>query len=227
MQTDFYENNKVLLDQPRGSGYWAWKPFIILQTMQATAEGDIIIYADAGVEFVENISHITSRLDNIWLFANMWQHAHWCKGDVMKDINCFTTGNQAQASVIVVRNTIYSRGFIAEWMEWCKAMYLIDDSTSRYPNHPEFQEHRHDQAILTTLAYRDKVSFHWWPAMYNAGAFIYEKQGFRDNYPVLFHHHRRRNEDWTKTDSLNQHITDYFTRRYDIADKIKAHGSKH
>ncbi len=217
MQTEFYQENKVLLDQPRGCGYWAWKPFIILRTMQAAADGDIVIYADAGVEFIESVNHIISRMNDIWLFANMWQHIYWCKADTMKALNCWDSGNQVQASVIFIRNSKQMRDFVSEWLEWCTIPYLIDDSASKCANHPEFQEHRHDQAILTTMAYREKIPFHWWPAMYNAGAFTYDKQGFRDNYPVLFHHHRRRNEDWIKTDPLNKQITDYFKRRnYDI-----------
>ena len=34
--TEFYSKNKSLLDMPRGSGYWAWKPFIILQDCRCT-----------------------------------------------------------------------------------------------------------------------------------------------------------------------------------------------
>jgi len=32
--TEFYAQNKELLDQERGGGYWAWKPFIILESLK-------------------------------------------------------------------------------------------------------------------------------------------------------------------------------------------------
>src|SRR5687768_4260813 len=74
-QTEFYEQNKVILDQPRGSGLWLWKPFIILDTLQRAKEGETVIYADVGVEFIAPIKHITDRMDqDIWLFGNMYQH---------------------------------------------------------------------------------------------------------------------------------------------------------
>ena len=33
LNSDFYLQNKRILDQPRGAGFWSWKPYIILQTL--------------------------------------------------------------------------------------------------------------------------------------------------------------------------------------------------
>jgi hypothetical protein len=74
---------------------------------------------------------------------------------------------------------------------------FIDNSPMEIANNdPEFREHRWDQAIITCLAYRYGYKLHWWPAMYNGGQFIYEKGVFNDEYPVIFHHHRKRNDEW-------------------------------
>lgn len=190
-QTEFYEQNKALLDQPRGSGYWAWKPFIILEALKA---GRDVVYADAGVEFINLLSYITSRPYDVFLHGNMYDHQHWCKGDIMHKIGVYPGGKQCQASVIFVKQS--GKWFIEEWLKWCLEPGLIDDSPSMTPNHPEFQENRHDQAILTTLAYKHGIPLHWWPAMYNKGAFTYTKEGYRDNYPVMYHHHRRRDHEY-------------------------------
>jgi hypothetical protein len=123
---------------------------------------------------------------------------------------------QAQASVIVIRNTEPAREFIKEWLRWCCVPGLIDDSKSEAMNSTEFREHRHDQAILTCLAIRDSIPLHWWPAMYNAGNFTYDKTGYNDNYPVLFHHHRMRNSDFTATDDINRHMQKYFKSKYSL-----------
>lgn len=239
LQTDCYAKNYNLLSQPRGLGYWAWKPQIVDWAMRGLMtnrqfiensfslpkDGDILIYADAGIEFIAPVQHIIDCMDqDVWLFGNNWEHAHWCKRDVVEAIfpmeylgemdtelgpagavfagkpwDAF--GKQCQASVIFFRVSDYSRAFVAEWLKWC--LYddgrLIDDSPSIAPNHPEFREHRHDQAILTTLAYREGIKLHYWPAMYNDGAFTYEKlpEYAGDDYPVLFHHHRRRDHEWS------------------------------
>jgi hypothetical protein len=207
----------------RGLGYWVWKPRIILDFLSDTTggiahpdDGDILIYADAGIEFIAPVSHIIKRMDqDIFLFGNNWQHAHWCKRDVVDaimpelfdmeyeigaEVIWRLLGKQCQASVIFFRVSDYTRAFVAEWLDWClfEGGRLVDDSPSRAPNHPEFREHRHDQAILTTMAYRDGLTLHYWPASYNDGAFVYEKlpEYASDSYPILFNHHRRRNHEW-------------------------------
>ncbi len=220
--TLFYKANATLLDRKRGLGYWAWKPFIILdricQLFDSPNPDHYVIYADAGIEFISPIQPIIDRMDgDVWLFGNNWQHGHWCKRDTAEGIwpcsdesRCPSPhyefwdkfGKQCQASVIFFRVSDYSRQFVAEWLKWClfEGGRLIDDSPSRLPNHPEFREHRHDQAILTTLAYREGRKLHYWPATYNDGAFTYEKlsEYAGDDYPVLFHHHRRRDSEWPR-----------------------------
>lgn len=222
----------------RGIGYWLWKPYIIDLVMGKLKDGDYLVYSDAGVEFINNIRYVIDRMDqDVFVFGNNWEHAHWCKRDVVEAVWPFgfldalpkghsyiqektweRFGKQAQASVIVFRVSAWSRKFVAEWLKWCSTpvtvshrlgtaevdreeRYLIDDSPSVPPNHPEFREHRHDQAILTTLAYREGIKLHWWPAVYNKGGspeFVYEKlpEYAGDDYPVLFSHHRKRNHEW-------------------------------
>lgn len=230
---------------PRAWAWWAWKPLVIGYWMESADDNDICIYADAGVEFIDNVNYIIDRMDqDIFLFGNMYNHAHWCKRDVIETIigehewlwesdgSCYwcgfetskdrngvvwckssnggaegcghvrqplAFGKQVQASVIFFRVNDKTKAFVKEWLDWClfENGKLIDDSPSRTPNHPEFQENRHDQAILTTMAYRDGIKLHWWPAQYNDGAFIYERGDYPDEgYPVIVHHHRKRNVDW-------------------------------
>lgn len=199
-------------DEPsteRGYGFWRWKPRIIYSVMtDASApipDGDILIYSDAGVEFIGDVNNIIGRMDqDIFLFGNNWEHAHWCKRDLVEAVWPWHDervwdrfGKQCQASVIFFRVSDFSREFVKEWLDWAlfEGGRLIDDSPSRTPNHPEFREHRHDQAILTTLAYREGIKLHYWPATYSVG--VYEKLPCYagDDYPILFDHHRRRNHE--------------------------------
>lgn len=220
---EFKATNKAIFDQPRGYGYWLWKPYFIDRALKEMNEGDVLIYSDAGVEFVNNINFIVERMQDIWLFGNMWQHVHWCKGDVMAAVlsptpwEWYVFGKQCQASVIIMRAGKTAIELTKKWLNLCIQPGLIDDSPSKAPNNPEFKEHRHDQAIISTLAYKEGIPFHWWPAMYNAGNFTYDKTGYTDNYPILFHHHRMRNDQFSATDDLNRHMQRYFKSRYKIA----------
>jgi hypothetical protein len=219
-----YEQNRTVFDAPRGAGYWAWKPALIDRLIAPDCfirninDGDVVIYADAGIEFINNVNYIIDRMDqDIFLFGNQWAHAHWCKRDIIEAVwpwvppekvwdgekwrDWYHFGKQVQASVIFFRVNDTTRAFVKEWLDWClfESGRLIDDSPSRAPNHPEFQENRHDQAILTTMAYRDGIKLHHWSASYNDGAFTYPLGDYVDEgIPILFNHHRKRDHEWSK-----------------------------
>lgn len=199
--------NKNTLSQARGCGYWLWKPWCIAHAMSDMKDGDILVYSDAGVKWIASAQHIIDVMDgDLFLFSNGHQHVHWCKMDVVESINLrdcqevikwkkYPEQQQAQASVIFIRVSEFSRRFIKEWLLWCQMPGFIDDSPSVLPNHPEFAEHRHDQAILTCMAIKYGIKLHWW-----ADHLWYESQRYRwpdDKYPSMFEHHRKRNNEWT------------------------------
>lgn len=201
------DNHRELMKHPRGIGYWSWKPLIILDGMDIVDDGDMLIYADAGLEFIEPVQTIIDLMDqDIWLFGNEHLHARWCKRDIIEQVwPCDSDaatwdrcGKQAQASVIFFRVNDYTRAFVKEWLDWCllEGGRLIDDSPSRSPNHPEFIENRHDQAILTTMAYREGIKLHEWFVKYENYT-----PGRMTGYPrelerPFVYHHRRRNSEW-------------------------------
>jgi len=203
--------NSDILSQERGSGYWLWKPYFIYKGLLNAKEGDYVIYSDAGVEFVANVNEIIGRMDeDIFFFTNGWLHVEWCKGDVMNTINkCyyedgeFVWGDnplydyrhikQVQASVIFFRVNQKTRDFVKEWLLYSQMPGFIDDSSSKVPNYPTFAENRHDQAVLTCVAIKHGYKIdHWWPTIYSA----HLPRNERDSYPVLFNHHRKRNDEW-------------------------------
>lgn len=213
---NFKTKNRSILSKERGAGYWLWKPYFIDRELNNLPDGDILIYSDAGVEFINNINWITDRMkDDVFLFGNMYDHVHWCKQDVINAI-CpgVKTGKQVQASVIFIRVSDWSKKFVKRWLDYCTRPGLIDDSRSISKNHAEFQEHRHDQSILTCLAYKVGIKLHWWPAMYNGGMFTYDHSGYDDVYPTIFHHHRFRNNEYKDfRNPVHFQINTYFRRR--------------
>jgi len=57
----YLKHKKFIDEHPTGSGYWIWKPWIILQTLLKINEGEIVVYADAGCCFVNQGTHKESR----------------------------------------------------------------------------------------------------------------------------------------------------------------------
>jgi hypothetical protein len=202
-QTEFYQMNREILDTPRGSGLWAWKSYIIYKAMLDMEDGDILIYSDAGIEFINSVQHIIDVMDqDVFLFGNNWNHVDWCKKDAIDSMlgGAWVDENekQVQASVIFIRISERSKRIIKTWLCWCMMPNLIDDSKSAEPDYDEFREHRHDQALLTNVAIMYGLRKHWWPASYNDGQFVYDKieQYKEDKYPVIFNHHRKRNHEY-------------------------------
>lgn len=195
---EFYEFNKDILDAERGAGFWLWKPYIIYKELLRLNEGDILIYADAGIEFVNDVQHIISRMDeDLFLFTNTHPNHHWTKLEVLDTMmpgwrdryTVDTPWPQVQASIIFMKVTPWVKYFMKSWLLWCQMPGLItDDKRPCVHEEPYFQDHRHDQSILTILHTKHGLKrLHWWPTAYAEHIRV---PG--DNYPVMFNHHRKR-----------------------------------
>jgi hypothetical protein len=201
---NFYFDNRDVFSIDKGYGLYIWKPYIINDMLNNVNDGDIVVYSDAGVEFINNVSHVIDRMDqDIFLFGNMFEHIDWCKMECLEMMGMNAPrvyeGKQVQASVIFIRVSPFSRRFIKEWLLWCQMPGCIDNELDPSIQIPTFKEHRWDQAILTNLAIKHNIKLHYWPASYNNGAFTYSPVGYDrsvDNYPILFNHHRKRDHEW-------------------------------
>lgn len=214
---EFKEFNSEILTQPRGNGYWLWKPYHIYKAMLKLKEGDTLVYADAGIEFVAPVREIIDRMDeDIFLFTNGFYQHEWCKRDVMRTIRSFgkpyvvgqpgpeimvgaePSDKQVQASVMFFKVNQNTKNFVKEWLLYCQMPGFIDDSPSKLPNHQTFAEHRHDQALITCLQIKHGYKLHFWPTNYSEHIRHTAQPG--DTYPTMFNHHRKRNPGMGKGD---------------------------
>lgn len=209
VQRDLFEGAKERLK----GAYYAWKPYIILDAILKLQTNDVLIYIDAGNEIVNDLRDIIRRMDgDIFLFCNCFKHVEWCKMDVLAAINhasmtetktmsgsfyqipdSLANAHQVQASAMFFRVTEKSIRFIKEWFAWSIMPGMIDNSPSVLPNVPTFQEHRYDQAILTSVAIKWKIPTHWFPSL---TGFHIKQNHPNDQYPAIFNHHRKTNDQW-------------------------------
>lgn len=197
---DFIVSNPDIFTGGRGAGaFWLWKPKIIYDEILKHQDGDIICYSDAGVEFVADIMPLVEQMkEDVFLFNNRWNHIDWCKWDVIDDILHWqhdTPGiadiPQLHASNMFFRVSPGSKRFVKEWLMRCQLPGVITDEPSILPNVPTFSDHRHDQAVIASMAIRDKIKLHWFPCKTNM-----DRMQEGDNYPACMLHHRMRNEDY-------------------------------
>lgn len=62
---EFYEKNKFILTQRRGAGYWLWKPYVILKTLNEMQNGDLLFYLD-----VDHIILEDAKIDILFDYLN-------------------------------------------------------------------------------------------------------------------------------------------------------------
>ena len=165
----FYEKNKQILDQPRGAGYWLWKPYFIHKTLQNMNEGDLLFYSDSGAHFLCGIESLYDKLNNsnkILLFTLEDFHTHkkWTKRDCFYymglDTEPYLSVNQILASFVVCIKTKSNIEFFEEWLKYAQDPRIITDSpnTCGLANYPEFKDHRHDQSILSLLGRKHNIT---------------------------------------------------------------------
>jgi hypothetical protein len=159
--------NPELIKRRRGAGYWLWKPYILLDAMDAAKEGTIIIYTDAGQRYLADPSPLISLAAerDVLLFHNNagYLQRTWTKRDCFVLMEADTPEHwnalQLDASIQIYRAGPRARSFLAEWQAAMRDPRILSDApnTCGLPNFGGFREHRHDQSILTILAMKHGV----------------------------------------------------------------------
>jgi hypothetical protein len=150
----------------RGYGLWAWKPYVILQTLDLLEQGDVVFYADSGCSVAgvaaETLKVVLNTLrqapDRIMVADDEFGYSirTWTKAEVIDHLKIAVhdsalDGRMWSANRIALQNTPQNRMLIERWCDLASILRLIDDSASNCKEHPGFREHRHDQSILNLL----------------------------------------------------------------------------
>jgi hypothetical protein len=164
IDSSFLENNKDIFAFSRGGGYWLWKPYIINEVLKNIEPGSFLFYIDSSYKFINNIDDIISYVDkkDIIIWKNKPNEPYylmnqWCKKDVLQTPDNYEI---CWAGAILVKNTLYCRSIIEEWLKSCN-YHSITDSPSIIPNLSKFVEHHHDQALLSNVLFKYNVPLHF------------------------------------------------------------------
>jgi hypothetical protein len=159
----FLEKHREFVDRnPRGYGYWRWKPFLLQSILASLPGGDHLYYIDAGCEISPFGAARFAALDmelahrNILCFEVDFPELGWSKREAVDAIlggwNDAAMGSrQIQATWFGLRNIAPVRELVAEWAAWAAQGELITDSLDRNNQHALFKGHRHDQSLLSLV----------------------------------------------------------------------------
>jgi len=171
LKTTFYDDfwkhhGKFIESNPRGYGYWIWKSYLILKTLENMEDNDILIYADSGCEV--NYKCDTTKIHEVFeyikqngIYQHYIHHQHleqeWTKKSVFDalemDINTYGNTKQIESCPFGCVNNQFNRDFVKLWFNTCienNYINVIDKKICE--NHNDFKDHRHDQSIKSLLS---------------------------------------------------------------------------
>ena len=175
LKAGFEERCKGIKISERGSGFWAWKPFVIDAKLREVPEGDLVFYCDVGRLYPFKLLDQSVAPFLQWMEARgqdmmpgveiPWDgsNASWIKREALAstsmDFPEVHKASPVQASFSLWRAGSSSQAFITCWLDWCSQRSLVSDDPSRvaFEELPEFRGHRHDQALLTLCCLKEGI----------------------------------------------------------------------
>jgi hypothetical protein len=166
LDSKFVNFNYDTLNYKRGSGYWVWKPYIILQHLQKIREGEPLLYLDCGVLprrreiFFQNL--LSDDGVHLWTVEGE-NFRDWTEPKVLdrfKNDSSESFKGMAMAGMILSRNSKEFKEMMEQWLSWCQIPEnLRPETMQNYLKSGGFHWHRHDQSLLNILVNLDLDSF--------------------------------------------------------------------
>ncbi len=174
--SSFAERNSAILSLERGAGYWLWKPWVIYDCLKELSQNDVLLYCDAGRDsyhvlktFPKQLIDFVKNSDKGFLLGpTIPQYgpiSKWTKRDCLKLLDMdrpdIISLPPIQATWSFWSPTRTAQQFLTDWMAYCEDARCLTDCPNELgdPNYPDFIDHRHDQAILTLLAYKSQAPY--------------------------------------------------------------------
>jgi hypothetical protein len=171
----FEDRCKDIKLSERGSGFWAWKAFIIDAKLREVAEGDLVFYCDVGriypFKLIEQpvtpyLNWMRSENQDVMPGVEIpWDGPilHWTKREALIALKMdraeILEAAPIQASFSLWLSSDEGRKVVGHWLDLSSQRTLVSDdpSSSRLSEHPEFRAHRHDQALLTLCCVAERI----------------------------------------------------------------------
>ncbi len=148
-------------------GWFAWKPYFILKTMEKLKEGDKVFFLDSLDIFHPELLNYVDEImgdDSCLLPLGNSRNAEYTKKDCFVYMECdeedYWESRQLEAGFTFWKVCDESKNILREWLTFCLDEKVNGELTafSNLKEDDKFKECRHDQSILTNLAIRDGLS---------------------------------------------------------------------
>lgn len=194
--TELKKSHPKHFENSRGFGYWLWKPYLILKTLNSVADNDIVMYTDSTMKFVTNPEPLFNILTtkDILLFSTEYKNSQFIKYDTFYGLDSldekYVNGKHVNAAIILIKKTMDSTSFITEYLNYCQNFKIISDEVNTNGvNYSDFIDHRHDQSILSILSIKKQIELHKDPTQWGVK---HNNLFTNSDYGVILNHHRNK-----------------------------------
>ena len=215
LNTEFYEKNKIILDNPIGIGCWLWKPYVINYVLDKLNVGDYLLYADAGSEIIsplDDLLRICEQKDIVLFEVFGAKNYQWVKRDCFvlmdSDSERYANAEQVAACFILLKKTDFTVKIMKEWLEYCCNPNILTNiaNVCGKEDYEGFKSHIYDQAVLSLLAKKYNIELFRDPSQWGNNIKLPKLREFFESvvddkylegnikinspYKTLFNHHR-------------------------------------
>lgn len=187
IDTEYRIAHADVLNGTRGGGYWLWKSYFLKRLFSRLNNGDVVMYADAGCEFISSPQvyiDLARRHGFVGFQMLHLSHNEYTKGDVFHalkmEMDVYGKEGQMVGGIWLFQKNSLNELFIAEWIRFSEDAQLITDAPSKSANHASFVDHRHDQSIFGLLALK-----------FNLGLVLNDQTYPREKSPIIYAARRR------------------------------------
>lgn len=197
IDNEFYKNHEDILSMPRGNGYWLWKPYLIMKTLEEINDGDFLCYSDAGLSYKKPVRKLVRVMEEnnvcVMPFAADLIERQYSKRDALiltdTDFLECVDSPQAWSGIMLFKNCEEARNIVKQWLDFCCDRRIVtdDENVLGFENYDGFIENRHDQSAWSLTCKKNSVMFFRCP--------FYSKRfktdfNDRSNYgKIMYKHH--------------------------------------
>lgn len=165
---DFYNQNKEILDNKIGGGFWIWKPYFIKKHLDKINDYDYLVYLDSGCTINKNgynrfkdylnivKNHNTGiigfQYNNLYFQEKKWNIQELFDYFNVKDNIDIINSFQILGGVQIICKKPKSIEIVNKWYNVIKDnILLFTDNYNKKQTDPYFKDHRHDQSIQSVI----------------------------------------------------------------------------
>lgn len=198
----FRRRNQEILDEPRGGGYYLWKPYFYRKAYDELGEGDYLVYIDSGAVYVNKIQYLIDCMEHervpLMIFSLEQERLEKCntKRDAFVLTGCdeakYTDTPQSIGGYFVCKKAPEVQAYLDEVLHYAQDMRIISDKPNvmGLPNYEEFTDHRHDQSVISLISKKYGFKRFRDPSQFGQTNHYETEVEQRSTYPQVVDSHR-------------------------------------